>query len=222
MKYKYLVAELNLNTNVSTTEKLDRLKIWCQENISRDIQFSGKPIDAYENYQNLAEFFLDEVLPIISENISIPHEELDGLNAIQFAANAGFDRWILTLNPNNEAVNKPDLYLMTPLHMAALEGNYHTVKALCALKANPQAENNNKQLPIFSALISPVDGHKSLKARKLRIFKALKNIDPKTLKHQDNSGNTILHLIATYGYESLIGEVLRSVPELFTIPNRIK
>ena len=128
MKYKDLVAELNLNTNVSTTENLDRLKIWCQENISRDIQFSGKPIDAYENYQNLAEFFLDEVLPIISENISIPHEELDGLNAIQFAANAGFDRWILTLNPNNEAVNKPDLYLMTPLHMAALEGNYHTEK----------------------------------------------------------------------------------------------
>lgn len=219
MKFNELVAQLNLNTNISTTEKLKSLKHWCHEHISRDIQFTGNTSEAYENYQNLAALYLDEVLPTIPKDMSEKREELDGLTAIQFAARAGFDQWILALNPNRTAVNTPDPYLMTPLHMAALEGYYYTVNALCDLEANPKAENKNKQLPIFSALMLPIDGDEALKARKLMIFKFLKTKAPETLKHQDNTGNTVLHLIATFGYASLIEEVLRSAPELFTIQN---
>lgn len=219
MKYNELAAQLDLNADVSTTEKLKRLERWWLDNISRDIQFMGNSADAYENYQNIASFFLDEVLPVISKNISEHYQELDGLTPIQFAASAGFDQWILDLTPNSTDVNAPNQYLMTPLHMAATDGYYHTVKALCDLGANPKAENKNKQLPIFSALMLPIDGDEDLKERKLKIFKYLKTKAPETLKHQDKSGNTVLHLIATYGYSSLIEDVLYSVPELFAVKN---
>ena len=43
---------------------------------------------------------------------------------------------------------------------------------------------------------------------------------PNTLRLLDNDGNSVLHLIALYGYESLITEVLTSESTLFTTHNK--
>ncbi|MCC5792306.1 MAG: ankyrin repeat domain-containing protein [Legionellaceae bacterium] len=219
MTYNELLTQLNLHTDASATEKLQRLASWCHTHISRDIQFTGHPSEAYEQYQYLAAFFLDDVLPAISKNIGEKHEALDGLTVIQFAASAGFDQWIRALAPDSTMVNTPNASLMTPLHIAALEGYYHTANVLCDLGANLKAENKNAQLPIFSALTLPVAHDEGLKERKVSIFNDLKTNAPETLEHQDNSGNTVLHLIATYGYASVIDDVLHCAPGLFTRQN---
>ncbi len=221
MNFEELVKELKLNTNAPLEDNLASIHQWCEQNISRDIHFDGEKKQAYERYMQLAKYYLEEIEPSLPD-YSSESKSSEGSNMtklVQLAAEKGFDRVLLALAPDKTAVNQPNEYSMTPLHIAAVQGYYHTVKALFALGADPESVNKNKQTPLFSALFLPISADKDLKERKTEIFKLLKNESPETLTHVDKSGDSVLHLIAAQGYASLIDEVLQLTPRLLDISN---
>ncbi len=134
-------------------------------------------------------------------------KQFDGLNAIQYAAREGDDRFItgLTTLPE-EAFNQATRDGMTPLHLAAVKGHLNAVRALLDKGANPEISSLQNQLPIHSALHVPISKRKdrAFKQQKELIFKELYNRFPASLTSQDTSGNTPLHLICISGFPDLI------------------
>lgn len=222
MNFKELMHQLQLDSKYSAApNQLEILKQWCRDNISKDLDFNGEPEQIYQDYQELAELYLDQILPNLPKNLNEPCEAFNNNSTLQMTAQAGFHYLLSSLSPNETEVNQANAFLMTPLHTAAMEGYYHTVKTLGDLGANPQSMNRNKQIPLFSALLLPMDSDEELKNSKTLVFQLLKKIAPKTLTHRDISGDSVLHLIAAFGFDSLIPEVMESAPELFMNPNNL-
>jgi ankyrin repeat protein len=88
------------------------------------------------------------------------------------------------------------------------------VETLLEKGANPSQLNNNLQPPIFSALLIPISHEKDIIDKKEVIFNKLKKCAPETVMLQDKNGETIIHLIAIYGFDKLLPNLLEKYGEL--------
>ncbi len=220
MNFKTLCEELGLHPECHDIKKLRILEKWCDENVSQDIRFIGSVSERYNDYLELARIYLDEFLPKIPPALDVCVPEFDGRNTIQEAAFSGLDRILSALAPTGDCLNKPNPQTMTPLHIAAIEGRFHTLSVLLSLGADANLANKRMQLPIFSTLVMPVLYESDLKENKIKMFKLLKDKLPGSVKRQDNNGDTVLHLMAAHGFSDLMVELLRSNAELVYINNQ--
>ena len=183
------------------------LSQWCLEHISQDLVYRGPIEEEYSYYQALAEHYLDGFLAHVPSNLEEPLSLFSGLNAIQYAAYRGYSQFITSL-PTTCSLDRSTASGMTGLHLAAASGYYHTVQALLALGASPFIINAQGQLPLHSALLVPVLHDDGLMERKADIFRALLAVDPHTITAQDESGDTVCHLLAAFGFDGLLSEVM--------------
>lgn len=159
-------------------------------------------------------------MKIFSKNVTARIPEYDHLNAVQYAAKQGYDR-ILTnkMVAKDPRLNNPDANGMTPLHLSAIQGHVFTTLALLAKGADPTRVNHQNSLPIHSALFVPMFHDKQLIERKEKIFEMLYSSTQKAVDHRDSSGNTLLHLIVTHTFPSILEKILEEHPELLFLKN---
>jgi ankyrin repeat protein len=217
--FKALCQQLQVNSQEYNEDNLKSLKKWCEKNISQDIQFSGDIHEEYEHYLHLAQHFLDEFSVQASENPRQSQKQWDGLNAIQYCAWQGYDRYLESIDCTESDLNTPTIAGMTPLHLAAVQGNFYTVQTLLSKGAKVQVLNNNSQYPIFSALIIPVIYDEKLLTQKEKIFTKLFAKAPVTITHQDLNNNTVAHQMALHGLTSLMIELCKENRPLVFIKN---
>lgn len=199
---------MQLTPEFESGAALHKLKCWCHEHISNDIHYQGTEEEQYKQYFILAKNYLDH---FIAE--AVP-ENAYNMNKIQCAAFEGFHYYLDTLSVESEQWNSATSTGMTPLHLAAVQGHVNTVKTLLAKTANPLIENNNKQLPIQSALFVPILHDSDLIANKEKIFNELAAQAPNSITHQDNGGDSLLHLMAIHGFDSLAKQSLEKNEQL--------
>lgn len=183
------------------------LSQWCLEHISQDLVYRGPVEEEYSYYQALAKHYLDDFLAHVPSNLEEPLALFSGLNAIQYAGYRGYSQFIAAL-PTTCSLDTSGASGMTGLHLAAASGHYHTVQVLLALGASPLKTNAQGQLPLHSALLVPVLHDDGLMDRKSAIFRALLAVDPETITVQDVSGDTVCHLLAAFGFDKLLSEVM--------------
>lgn len=219
MKFNLLCTDLGINTETITAEKLALLQQWFQENLSQDRQFQGDETEQLMQYQTLITTYFDDIEPAIAQDAQLSNPKFAGENGISALTLMGFDRVLAMIKPDSTLLNKSNLYGLTPLHQAALQGHLHTTKELIALGANPGILNKQLQYPLFSALLLPVVHTETTKQNKIAIFKLLRDTEIPLLNHQDKSGNTVLHQMAVHDFETLLDETLKTHPELASIKN---
>ncbi|CAM4449326.1 MAG: hypothetical protein LEGION0403_FIIPPAGN_02764 [Legionella sp.] len=142
-----------------------------------------------------------------------------------------FSRKIKTSKPNigenRPLLNAPNANGQLPLHIAALEGNTAVAKVLLYLGADSQLENKQKQHPLFSTLVIPMQYSPEFISNKIKLFQLLLQQE-KNIAHQDKSGNTILHQMVSHTFDTeeennefskLMSHFLEVYPDLANIAN---
>ena len=191
-------------------EQLDALRSWCHQQVSSDTRYSGTLSEQHVQYLDMAQHYLDHFLSNIPALVSETTPLFDHFTALQYAALKGYDHYILSASKRQPIIfNQQTPSGMTPLHLAAAGGHLHVVNALLDRGADPVKTNKNHQLPIFNALFVPMLFDEAIIRQKELIFTALNLAAHGTLLHQDSSGDTVFHLMATHGFESLLGVALK-------------
>lgn len=221
MNFKQLNTELGLNKDIPDEERLRLIETWCSEKISNDLHSSGSTLgERYKYYERLATVYLDDFLPKLPKHLDKPIPEFEGRNTIQEAAVSGLNCFLASLKPSVEMINQPDAATMTPLHLSAIAGHFHTTATLLSLGADASKPNESGESPILSALRMPMLHDDRLKENKTKIFRLLKDAAPATVTSQDSNGDTVLHLMATHGFLALIPELLQTHAELAYVNNK--
>lgn len=191
-------------------DHLDALRTWCQNHVSSDARYQGNPPEQHAHYLALAKQYLDHFLANMPAHLHETTHLFNDLTALQYASLQGYDHYILeTPHLSAATLNQETPTGMTPLHLAAAAGKIHAVNALLGRGADPLKTNQNNQMPIFSALIMPMQFDDGLMHQKELIFSTLNSIAPGRLANPDSSGDTVFHLFATYGFESLCAGCLK-------------
>ena len=208
-------TELGLTPNYKNEAQLHILEDWCDKNISRDIRYQGLPNEKYKQYMVLLTHYFDVFLKHLSKDLTKNIPQYNKLNAIQYAAQQGYDQFITALpSLSNEELNKANTEGMTPLHVCASNGYAHTLHSLLIKGANPREPNKELQRPIHSALFVPLLHDKELVSNKITIFKELVAHAPETIELKDSSGDSVFHLMATkHEFYPLLTELLSSHPK---------
>jgi uncharacterized protein len=209
--FEGLCDKLNLGAQFKSTEQLDALISWCQEHISKDVLFTGSDKERYTAYMKLAEHYLNVFLPVASRDFSAVDPALNHMNCIQYAAYNGYDRFLAQQGKlcDLELLNRSNAMGMTPLHLAASRGHMHTVIQLLSLGVLPNKTNNNAQFPLYTALDLPAIYEAKLKEIKIELFHLLYAKMPELVNARDANGETVAHLIASNGFDTLIRELPR-------------
>ncbi|KTD62347.1 ankyrin repeat domain-containing protein [Legionella shakespearei] len=217
-----LRRQLNLSQQFTSKEQLNDLASWCKEHISQDVVFTGTDKERYTAYMKLAEHYLTVFLPVASRDFSAVDPALNHMNCIQYAAYKGYDRFLAQKAElfSPELLNKGNVAGMTPLHLAALAGHIYTVNQLLSLGVLPDKINNNKQFPLYTALVLPIIYEAKLKQTKIGIFRLLLAKMPALVNAVDTNGDTVAHLMASNGFDTLIQELPRHL--LFVTNNFLK
>jgi len=107
---------------------------------------------------------------------------------------------------------------MTALHLAAVEACLAKVEQLLQDHADPYALNIDGQPPLFSTLECAISDTPEVKAKRAEVFKLLWENTPDKRLSQDKEGNTVLHLMAVYGFDNLIRDTIKKAPQLTVLP----
>lgn len=196
--------------------KSDQTITICKQNISLEAPpETSNSSDLESYYCQLNQEFENNFLPYVTEqNYLQPQPSFQQLNAIQFASQKGYDRFLNKLELPKDAFNQATQYGFTPLHLAAAFGNLETVKVLLNKGADPTCLTNKGTSPIFNALVIPLIISSEIKQKKQEIFKLLKSqLSKEQLLIADDSGNTIAHALALGGFDNLVLE-LSTDPQL--------
>ncbi len=134
-----------------------------------------------------------------------PHQGLDNLTPIQFAAKHGETAFLdEQLSSLNETEKRAVLTVknegggLTPLHFAAIYGHVEAVKMLLSHHAPTDSLTTLQQLPIQCAL-----NQNTLKPVIIELFNALNN-DKNNLRHGNFNGDTVAHLAAELDIPELL------------------
>lgn len=203
-----LCVSLGLSTDTITPKSLTILEQWCHQFVSSDQVYLGSLEEQYSDYSLLAIQYLDFMSKKPQDINSAL--KVNGMSVIQFAAYKGYNHFLASLKVPKAVWNETNTEGFTPLHLAALQGYVHTVETLLAQGASHEQANNNKQLPVFSALfvVALYADNQEYLNRKEKIAHVLMQLKPDVLNHQDNEGTTVLHLMATNGFTNLVKELL--------------
>ncbi len=211
--FSELCSKLHIDPNQGNEAALKTLADWCFSHVSRDVSFEGSLSEKYGHYVKLASAYLDEFVTHIPEH-NTDELQFNGMSVIQYAAYQGYDHYIKASDLPPSFYNTGTAAGMTALHLAAVRGYVNTVEVLLDKGANPLLENNNAQLPIYSALMVPMLHEQDLIHKKERVFNCLKKQAPQSIMHQDKSGDTVFQLMATYGFYHLMQETLKEGTQL--------
>lgn len=220
MTFNELRGQLKLPLSYEKEANLQLLKAWCQENVSQDITYTGDANEKYTHYLRYVENYLDNFMVNLPINLSEKSSFFGDLNAIHYAADQGYDRFISEKNIPETLINEADHYGQTPLHKAATQGHHFTVETLLNKGADPHKRDAQNHLPIHSALFVPLCYEDDLLLdKKKKIVQSLLSLSPEALSMQDNDGNTLLHLMVTDAFDSLIADIVMAGPKLPFIKN---
>jgi ankyrin repeat protein len=209
MNFETLKKLLSFDSLGSDEERLRKLERWCFEEISTDIRFSTGSLDEqYSSYLQLAQAYLDDFIPIRPKELHQSVPQFDNKTTLEVLVASGMDRALNSLAPSRELINAPDPFGMTLLHVAALAGNFNTVVTLLRLGADPRKPNKQMQLPIFSALVLPIDYEAEEQESKVKIYQFLKETAPDTLNQLDKNGDSVLQMMAVNDFSTLMEELL--------------
>lgn len=200
---------------------IDMLPAWKQvfeTYISKDLIFKEKDQNKLvHQYYMLTKDYIENFLLHVHDDLleSLPEWHFD--NAIHYAAKHGYHYFLehsykeyCHAHPENvqDAINIPNPNGMRALHLAASLGHVQTVAILLELGADVRLGNKNDALPIEFAAKLPIRYSAELKINKESILKLLINAAPHTLRHTDVKYETIIHLLAAYGYTSLLESLI--------------
>lgn len=202
--FNSLLDQLELTQEYKNTSQLEKLKEWCKVNISQDRVFQDTPAIQYSKYYALVKNYERVFLPNASSNHSEKIKQFDNLTTIQYAAKQGYDCFIKHSKYSKTQLDEADAFGMTPLHLSATHGFFHTTRELVKKGASALQLNKLKELPIHKALFVPLTKNHELMQRKVEIFKLLYSCAPNSLKEVDGNGNSLLHLMTIYGFNNLI------------------
>jgi uncharacterized protein len=213
INFEELCKQLNLDLNQGSPEQLDALKEWYAHYISSDVIYPEHSNEQYQFCLKLARQYLDGFLAKIPENLNIA-PRFNDMNFIQFASEQGYDKYLNSLPVNLDLWSEKNSAGMTALHFAATKGHLHTVQTLLSKGADPTLQNDYLELPLFSTLIMPPDANNEVRKNKEIIFTLLKNQTPDVIKYRDQNRDSILHLMAAFGFSSLYKELINDIREL--------
>lgn len=215
IEFEQVMRALNLSEQYENEEKLDRLKKWCAENVSEEIQDDGLSEEKYAGYLESARSYLENFLPNVPTDIGQKVSQFANLNAIQFAAQKGFHCFLKNLAkiPRN-LVNEKDHNGMTPLNLAARQGNALTIEILLEKGADLTLVSARKESPLQSVLFVPMWHSRHSIEKKKTLFRTLWQKAPETIMNEDIDGNNVLHLLASHHFPDLLKEVVQAQPSL--------
>jgi ankyrin repeat protein len=205
-----MLKTLELPSKHPSSQNLTVLKLWCEENISRDVAFTGSLAHQYNDYAQLAASY-QTFKEIVATDLTQEMTALGQINGIQFAAIHGYDRVIEHLTVDSIAINqatKPSN--MTALHFAAGYGHLHTVNNLLKKGADPTLRDNNNDYPAMHCLMLSIKSRD--RVTRERIFHLLNKNMPELYTHTNTAGNNIFHLLAQNGFTRLLEEALKINP----------
>jgi ankyrin repeat protein len=210
-EFDKLCQDLNLNPNSPSAKAMTALKHWYLQEVSQD-QYVDVDLNSARDY-------LDVFLPNIPANKAEKLPVFHDMNAIQYAAANGYDRFLENLGSDDvELFNQATANThMTPLHLAARYGHVHVVEVCLKYGADPHRKDSSSQYPIQSALFTPLLVDKNYHQRKEIIFNLLKSAAPDLMKAQDIVGDTVAHKIAANGYPNLMKEIISDCPDVLFI-----
>ena len=140
------------------------------------------------------------------------------MTPLQLAVDVGLNVYLRALEPTPAQINSK-INGITLLHLAAARGNLHTTETLLSLGANP-LEKSTKGEPLLSTtLMLPINHDEQMIKNKQEIYSFLSSLAKSLLQEKNESGDTILHTMAVYGYKELIQETLNHSAELASVPN---
>lgn len=220
--FEDLCNKLNLGTQSASKAQLDALASWCQDHISQDVLYTGSEKERYTAYMKLAEHYLNVFLPVASRGFKVADPALNHMNCIQYAAYKGYDRFLAQKSKqlDLELLNESNAVGMTSMHLAASSGHVHTVKLLLSLGILPDKTNKNGQFPLYTALVLPIAHDLKLKQAKIEAFHLLRVNMPTLVNAVDINGDTVAHLMASDGFDTMIRELPRHL--LFVTNNFAK
>lgn len=221
MNSSELYIKLGLKDLPDDKARLDVLSKWYLMKVSSEASVAASPDKQYEDYLESVGDFLDGFLSAVNPvDLAQSITDFDGRNAVQMAALLGLDRYLAGLSIPRDILNAKDKYGMSPIHLAAMAGHMPTVKLLLELGADVKAFNNNKQSPLFTALILPLLATPDEKEKRLACYDYLKTKAPITiLRAKDKNDDTLLQQMAEHGLLPQLNDLLRECPELAGVSN---
>ena len=112
---------------------------------------------------------------------------------------------------------------MPSLHLAALQGDSAMVEQLLDAGSDPNQLNKVGVPPLFSVLKPSMSSTPQQMVERERIFMLLwDKTAPDIRLGQDESGATVLHLMAVHGFDRLAHLILEKEPQLSSIAKRFQ
>jgi len=200
---------------------IDILPDWKQifeTYISKDISFKEKdPVKLVRQYYQSTKDYIEFFLLHVHDDLIEPVPEWNNDNAIHFATKHGYHYFLdyaykeyCLAHPDvmQNAINIPNQYGMRALHLASSAGHFHTVTVLLEFGADATLGNTNNCIPIEFAAKLPIRCSAELKAKKESILNLLISNSPQTVRYTNLKYETIVHLLAGYGYTSLLENLI--------------
>ena len=219
-KFDGICKTLKIDALQPTAEDLAKLIHWWESSVSTDLHVDGDVQQQFVSYKALASGFLDRIEPNIQrDQMTSPIDALNNMTPLQLTVDIGFDVYLKSLKPTPAQVNNK-INGKTLLHLAAARGNLHTVETLLLLGANPLEKSTIGEPLLSTTLMLPINHNEKMIKNKQQIFSLLSR-NRSLLQQTNESGDTILHTMAVYGYQELMKEMLSDSKKLASVANNV-
>lgn len=214
-------AELQIKPFSPAEKDLPFLKNWCEKTLGTESELGLEDADIAA-YRDFVGTFFEQIQPnITKDELNNPVNTLPyQMTALQFLAYKGchlyLDRLHLAPSDISSFTNN-----MSPMQLAVARGNLLTTQVLLAKGADLNVKNNMGESLLFSALLLPVLHSTKMRDNKEAIFQLLLPNIKDALKEKSQSGDTLLHLLAIYGYDERLKKCIKEDPSLAFVDNNL-
>lgn len=225
-KWQQLLQHLEIKEDAFTELDVNALQLWCTQNVSQAMQAEGSVEERFSTLEKYLTTFFINIAHDTPDNLIEKKPHLRGMNSIQHASLCGYDSYLTeilsTARDAVSMVNIPTEAGMTPLHFAALNGHELTCNVLLKYNAETKALSRLKQTPLHLALTTPSGISPEVRKSKSTIYSILNQRTPELFDHEDNMGNTVIHLMAQNGFIDLLVPLTDRKHPLLTKPNHLR